>query len=382
MMSEVTCDNVCKLEWRIFWSTIAASINISVAVLGLLLNSIGMFVLQKSKETLLFKKLLICLLAFDSGVLVTTIMGAVHSLEVRSVVLVYLFPYFIHPFFYICVECSICTTVVITYERYKALKDPIIYRNTNICPSHQKNMLKRHLGISIAVSCIYNIVRFFEYKVEYVPDHIYNIYLSQHQVILSPHPSIEHEGKDGKWNSIVQQQGLYHNSSFRTAIAITDSIVLGLLPLLSLIYFNITIYKTVKKERKIVSRIIEVPLNPKYPINKNSNGITNEDLKMAIVLMAIVGVFIFCYLFWLLHAIIYAIWSIRCNLHQVLKDDFCKVQDEGWYLFFDYGGRILITLNSSVNVLLYGTIRKNFRRKTKEVLSESWKTLTINLSFH
>ena len=382
MMSEVTCDNVCKHEWRIFWGTISSSVNILVAVVGLLLNSLGMYVMQKSSDILLFKKLLVCLLAFDSGVLVTTIMGALHSLDIRSVVLIYLFPYFIHPFFYICVGCSIFTTVVITYERYKALKDPIIYRNTNLCPSYQNELIKRHLAISIALSCMYNIVRFLEYKVEYVPEQIYDIYKSQGIVIQTPHTSIERGQKDGNWKSIVQQQSLYHDSSFRTVIAITDSIVLGLVPLLLLIYFNMTIYKTVKKERKIISGIIEIPLNPKYPINKNTNGITNDDIKMAIVLMAIVGVFICCYLFWLLHAILYAIWCIRCNLHQILIDDFCKVQDEGWYLFLDYGGRILITLNSSVNVLLYGIIQKNFRKETKEVLSERWKSLTIYLSIN
>ena len=134
----------------------------------------------------------------------------------------------------------------------------------------------------------------------------------------------------------------------------------------------------VRKEKKSISRVIDVPLNPKNQDERKSNEVTSDDIKMAVVLMAIVGVFIFCYLFWLLHAILYAIWCTKCNL-EPKQDNFCLVQYEGFYYFFDYGGRILITFNSSINVLLYGIIQKNFRKEMKEVLSKNWKTLRLNL---
>ena len=377
-MTELTCDNTCQHEWRLYWVTLSGAINITVAVFGLVLNSIGIHVMQKTNENHLFRSLLISLLSFDTGVLVTTFLSSLHSMEICSVILAYLFPYFIHPFFYIFVCCSIITTVAITFERFKTLKDPIMNRNKNLSPSYKDNMLKRHICISLVVSFIYNIVRFFEYKVEHVPDYIYDIYVSQNVMINTPSPSVEHITKNGKWQSIVQQQEIYHNSSFRTVVAITDSIVLGFVPLVILTYLNFSIYRMVRKEKKNISRVIDVPLNPKTQDERKFNGVTSDDIKMAVVLMAIVAVFIFCYLFWLLHAILYAIWCTKCNL-EPKQDSFCSIQYEGFYYFFDYGGRILITFNSSINVLLYGIIQKNFRKEMKEVLSKNWKTLRLNL---
>ena len=158
-------------------------------------------------------------------------------------------------------------------------------------------MLRSYLLGSIIFSSMYNIVRFFEYQVECVPERIYNHYVSQHYTITPPHKPFKNQGENGNWYSIVQEQDVYHESDFRTVVAITDSFVLGLIPLLLLMFFNISIFIMVQREKKIISKTTDIPLDPKDRSKNKNRKADAEDVKMAMVLMAIVGVFIFCYLF-------------------------------------------------------------------------------------
>ena len=214
---------------------------------------------------------------------------------------------------------------------------------------------------------------FYEFNVQHIPTDRYDYLVEQNEIIVAHDMTLKDLDEDAEWKPMVREQKVYHNSEFRTVVAVADSFALGLVPLVLLMYFNISIFIMVQKEKNIISKTTDVPLNPKDGMKTDS-----EDIKMALVLMAIVGVFIFCYLFWLLHAILYAIWCIECNLHQEKENDFCNIQNEGYYLFFDYGGRVLITLNSSVNVFLYGIIQRKFRKEVKEVFANSWKSLTTN----
>ena len=377
-MEEQVCDNVCIQDWRVLLGYYIAGItNIVVATIGLFVNFLGIYILQRGNEKHLFKKLLISLLAFDSCVLVTTIMSALYErLMIRSDILVYLFPYFSYPFFYIFVCCSTFMTIAISHERYQALKDPIIYRNTNESHSYQNRKLLKYLILAITVSCAYNIVRFFEHEVENIPSAFYENYLKDQKVIVNYWDNhVASDMEKGMVKPIVQKQEWYIMLYFRTVFAVADSVILGFIPLALLLYFNIRIFKIVKKERLVLGKTISV--------NQKSNGrsdIKSDEIRMAMVLFAIVGSFIFCYLFWLHHAILYAIWCIKCNLLERKTDEYCNVTDQSWYMVLDYGGRVLITLNSSINVLFYGFVQKKFRKDTKNTLSQRWQSLTMKVT--
>ena len=121
---------------------------------------------------------------------------------------------------------------------------------------------------------------------------------------------------------------------------------------------------------------------------------------MATTFLAIVAAFIICYSLWYVHEIIRAIETVYCTKEDVEDDDYddyeddyndydqsspkvettttrpdesltdviCCAQYQLWYYLIIYLSNVLITVNSSINIILYGFSGEKFRREAKAII--------------
>ena len=129
--------------------------------IGLAMNVFGLCVFYRMKKKQLFHQLIFTLAIMDSFVLVFEIFKAVfRGLNIHNEITTLLYPYFIHPFFNICICCSIYLTISVSHERYTTLKDPI--RLTNTRDRRRKRKFLIYFVSTLTFSVLSNITRFFE----------------------------------------------------------------------------------------------------------------------------------------------------------------------------------------------------------------------------
>ena len=380
------CDDQCIVTWKSNLSFyITGVINISIAILGLTMNLFGLYVIKRIKNKHLFHKLITCLTVIDSCVLSLSIVDGVYrGLKVRNKLLTYTYPYITHPCFYICVCGSILMTICISHERYFALQDPVRYSNG----SHRlrKNQFFKYGLATVLFSITYNISRFLDLSfVCFTKLSDYKAFVLEDDIMLArPQDLPKTTEKCNKGNftmrTVVRKTYVFdgYNETFRSMklqenegvfrmiTSLADCIVMGLVPFCLLIFFNAWIYMFVKKQRKIVSRT-----SGTTTISQQiDNRIRTHEIRMAISFISIVMVFVTCYSIWLVYATITAIhyWKYRECLNPKETHAICDVTSKLGYISMEYIGHLLITINSSVNILLYGSNWNQFQEEAKELI--------------
>ena len=150
-----------------FWDYwIYGVLNICVASPGLVLNILGIYILFRRKHRGLFVDLMLSLFVIDSVILTTTLLiQGLLNLGGYNSFIVYAYPYFLYPCFYTSLYGSVWMTIVMSYERYKALKDPVGYRQRSGRSEFQKRRLIIFVCVVVLFSFVSNIVRFLHYKI-------------------------------------------------------------------------------------------------------------------------------------------------------------------------------------------------------------------------
>ena len=380
----------CRAEFKAdasYW--ILGVAGISVAIVGLGLNMFGLFVATRSKEKHIFQKLIVCLLTFDTILLFFSIIDFIYrGLKYRNPFLVYAFSYIVYPAFYVCLFCSIYMTVCISHERYSALQDPIRYSQEILKhEGYQKRRIRQYVFFVIVCSFLYNIFRFFEYKVMCMKSTFYEkAILDEDGTILSfsymkafllnctpSKSSIEYvvvQMNDENVFDMDQDIG-----TFKTIIAIADSVVLGIIPVLLLISLNSRIHSCIQCVKKDILKDIEQDKDrttSNQPLLKDEgveirkkiskderNRIRKDEIKMALSFITIVAAFLCCYSVKLLFSLISA-----SNYKSFYEDS------KPWYIIMEYLGLLLIVVNSTINILLYGLWGKQFRKEAYQVMTQ------------
>ena len=124
-------------------------------------------------------------------------------------------------------------------------------------------------------------------------------------------------------------------------------IILGVIPLALLTFFNCAIYNRMK----VRSKIIEENLSKRMRINQEND--------LAKVLMAIVALFIFCHtlrFFLNFYEMVFVKSAMSC--FQAGQREFPI-----WSVIVYEFSRLLLILNSSINIVIYCCLNKKFRRQ-------------------
>ena len=143
-----------------------------LSIPGMLMNLIAILALiTKSSNHTTFNSLLISLFAFDSIYLFfETIETFRRRFKLESRLHTILLPKLIYPLTIISLSASIFMTVGVAHERYDAIKKPIIHRQSM---RSTKFMRKKFIIYILIVCCFaigFNIPKFFEVDLEWVPE--------------------------------------------------------------------------------------------------------------------------------------------------------------------------------------------------------------------
>ena len=349
-------------------------LDVAVATLGIPLNSLGIFILCRRKNRPLFLSLMLCLFSIDSLVLVTTILTKSLLIAINNeyviVTITFLYPYFSHPVLHIAVYSSVWLTVLMSYERYQALKNPIEYSHKNRMPNFQKKRVLTNIFIVGLFSTIFNIEKFLEYKTVDVSKkgQIY-IWEDKQPWISSKEkfdePPITFNSSDVC--PFVKETNWTQNEIFVNYLFWSDFILRGILPLILLIFFNLNIFFFIKRENKTIHQSLGT---------SHENNAKLQEIKMAKIFLSIVSAFIVCYAFWYVPKIIKAFDKLLCEDSSSMDTDdgvpysVCCYDQMIWYHIIEYVGNILITLNSSINLVLYGLTGETFKKDAKDVLND------------
>ena len=211
-----------------------------VVIAGVILNSVSIYIIWKRYGRInIFPEMLICLLFFDICVVVTWMNLSLYiGFNLRNNVIVHMVPYFSIPSTHIAITASTFMTVAIAHERYLAVQHPwkyghveILSRQDTLTPNIQSNRLKLYLCIVIVISIAFNIPRLMAYKVRYVDlsNNTNSTYSNSTDALLKPVLVYTALGKHP-----------YYLKYYKNC---TRLIVSGIVPLVLLIFYNVSMYK-------------------------------------------------------------------------------------------------------------------------------------------
>ena len=153
------------------------------------------------------------------------------------------------------------------------------------------------------------------------------------------------------------------NGTFKTVISVADSIVLGIIPFLLLIYFNSRIHGCIKIQRDFIreSTSCSKTLLPDKQVEtrKKDIKIIKNEIKIALTFIAMVTAFLCCHSVKLLFSLISA------GLYHKFYEE-----SEEWFILMDYIGLLLIVVKSTINVFFYGLYGKKFREESYEAMND------------
>ena len=374
--------------------------NITIATIGIVLNIFGLFVFRRIQNKHLFHQMIIALTAFDICVLVFSIADGVYrGFKVRNFYLAYTYPYITHPFLYISVCASIYMTLCISYERYTALQDPVRYSNG--MQRLRRNKFLAYFFSVTGFAITYNITRFLELSIVCPPDFIHKHKILNHNITVAEPKELPSKVPicnltNDSTITVVRQPNLFDNEGlfrnmdyhvpsgiFRMATSLADCIVMGVIPISLLIYFNFRTYIFIRKQRKYIQENFTFQRSRPEDC---SQRIRRQEIRMAIT-FAVVGImFVISYVSWLTYATINAYHATMFKKCQVMMDPtqipaICDITKQYWYILLQYLGPLMLTFNSSINVLIYGSTWNQFRERAKELIKDIRTSVTSLTSY-
>ena len=337
-----------------------------VAFIGLILNSIAIFIIYREDNFKhFFNRLIGCLFCINNfllGTAILTRMFVVFKLESFGCI----FPQFSHPLHYISLTASIYLTIAVAYERYVGIESPV-YFNHLLQRTNSRIIMKRFLSYltpTIIGSILFNIPKFLEFTLfegKLQPTHLVNqlSYLNWYQ----------------NWGGLI---------------------VHGIIPYTILLYFNMKICMELKnqedatklsaknspkisiesRDRKIspdTKFVIErmdrtkppsYQLHRPYGLDHISQGSMNKTYEnertLAKIFMGIVTLFLVCHLIRVLDNLnIIMIW-----------DTYVKCKENGklpgihvWQYHLTIFGFVFVVINSALNMPMYYILNVKFRDK-------------------
>ena len=238
---------------------------------------------------------------------------------------------------------SIYLAVVLSFERYLAVTTPIITRNRFIESSWSRRFLK-YMSIVFLVTIVFGTPLFFAFKMEFNPH--------EGTYCLSP------------WLRLNKMYILlFHN--------LTNFIITGAIPFLSLFCLNCRTYLTIRQSLK-THRQLQRTRTKNFGDNLGEKIPTPQDNDKDILLSTVLLVYIMS--FFICHVL-----RVALNLEEIIflqeRNEVMAIANElgvhcTWVQFWTEvaGGlsHFLLQVNSSINFFIYCYISSKFQKVLKE----------------
>ena len=300
------CANISKAledyEFAPWWTTL---IKDAVSVLGIVGNIILSGVRMQRHLRNTFNKLLVALAVFDSLALAT---GLMYSTMKRDKVMT---SYFIWPFGHVVITGSIFMTVVIGYERYKAVLRPLDHK------LGERYRVLRYVALVTISAVVFNVTKFFEYEPDNCGDSMHFSELYMNKVYL-----------------------VYNIVVYRLLIT-------GLIPSLMLIYMYAKMYKCIEESHSFRGEIAREDIEVSDMVKKEG--------KHAHMFAGVVAIFIIC-----------NIPDVIVKIVKILHYFKGVREPPLWLLIMVKVRDFCLMLNSAINIVIYTSLSKEFRSELRK----------------
>ena len=346
---------------------------IFVASYGGLFNMVAISLLLFTELANSYFNILLAWLAiFDNLYLLTsTFYHIPHAFELEMWGHVWfqtIFIYLLNPIRSILMCCSMYVTILLSYDRYKAVSSPTIIYNYTIKIRQVRKFhlfrpvksVARPIIVTILLATLFYLPKFFELElVEDVDNYETNISSNIDEFS-------NQDEKTKRMTYLIKGTALRSNKHFILwYVNVANFLLTVAIPIVLLAYLNTRTYSMVRqffKKRPFIS-------SQKDPSKKTINpGL--QDIQQAIVLLCIVILFVMCHG---LRVILNVNELVKLNIKQSKNmelDNGClKINDTVWEVL-PAVSHFMLQLNSSANFAIYFLFNRRFRNVFKSRCSE------------
>ena len=319
--------------------------SILLSTLGIIANTTAIVILTRHKELskFFFNWLLTTTAINDNVFLVISIIVAIAQHVCKNSTNDYIYVNYIYPLRSVSLFVSIYMMILLSYERYKAVSQSTDYEG-NVYEMHNPwtNLLTK-VGLIILGSFAVNISTFWELQMRKENKPIITANNSNIRLFDKQNLSKYIEMSVTLSSYRFQHRGVYRY------LAVFNILIKNVIPLILLIYFNVTIFRALVKlyERRRQMNNIESECYKK----------TEHNISNLIVLLSIVVVFIGC------HALCpVRILSTLINFeNEQLALKYGCIGVKYWMLIVTSISNFLIVVNASTNLFIYLVINPRFK---------------------
>ena len=327
--------------------------NISISIIGVMLNFITIFaLLTSSMRNNFFNRLLICLAIFDNLYLFCEI-SEIARLKFYTFAQQYIFANFIYPIRSVFLCSSIYMTIALTLERYQAITSPVQYRARG-SDNQTKRLLTYVLPI-LVVNLFYYAPKFLELEVVKNTDcNLSDAYTnsSEAKQKVDDFLNCSHE------YILIPSQLRTNHHYLLWYMNISNLILTALIPAVTLLYLSCKIYLSLGK---FIRRQPTTHLNSQRQLISSVKGNRRQpmvDEKKTFILFSLIVVFVIC------HSL-----RICLNVDEFLNlATFVEEQENGCYnpSFWDQVlvpmNQMLLIINASAHFFIYVLFDHGFQQ--------------------
>jgi len=328
--------------------------NLPVGIVGVLLNSIALFVLATpSMRSNFFNRLLFILAIFDNIYLSCEI-SEVFRHRYRTFGQQHIFVNFVYPVRSVFMCSSIFMTIVLTLERYQAITNPVEYRIRS-----SQNMMKRlfyYVLPVLTMAVFYYTPKFLDLNVDEVMK-----CSNGKSTNTTPIPD-DFDPEDPQYGNctigypLIPTALRVHHHYVLWYINISNLLLTAIMPVCLLLYMNCKIYSSLKG-------FMQRQPSQHSNVGQNRRNQT-QDLKKTFILFSIVILFVLC------HTI-----RIVLNIDEFLnlakfkehRERGCDDTDGFWTKIAVPINQLLIIVNSSGNFFIYSFFDPSFQQVLRQV---------------
>ena len=334
-----------------------------VAIYGVLLNCIAIAILRTKEVASFFTLLLVWLAIFDILFLVFSMFYHVTAFN-RDILQSYwyanLFVYVLSPIRSIVMCCSIYMTVVLSWDRYRAVSNPteymILARRAPFGTWITSKCLMKYVGPIIIMSFIFYLPKFFDLKIGELQQ---AFELCNKKNKTQNDTNVSDCKSTQKKELFIEGTELRNNDQFVLwYVNVANFIVTVAIPLISLIYLNVRTYS------KVLLFLRRQPSKVALEVSAAATE-RSKEIQQAYQLFAIVFLFVLC------HAL-----RVSLNIQEFINlrgkekdnsEDECIPPDNYWSeAILPPISHFLLQFNSSLNFFVYSFLNKTFRTVLKD----------------
>ena len=336
-------------------------VSIVIGIFGIIVNFLFFYVLtSRAFCHSLFNKLIASLTLSDTIFLLCSVYDSfrLHILDFEYCSILGYLQLMVYPLRKISMCFSIYLTIVLSFERFMAVTNPIHHRNRDIGnTSCVKELLKYITPVIVVSFIIFGCPQFFAFRMTKTSRHDINNTNASNQYAINEGTNAVH-CLEAWWRMEKIYILVFSN--------ITTFIITGFIPFLSLFILNYKIYKGIKNAlaaRRTLSAALPM-ISFNYCIElKNKNEEKEIKITPSVILFVIVASFSICHILRVvlnLEEIIY--YEEVNNLHSLKKNHGIKcVGVQFWTVIASAISHMMLQVHSSINLFIYTVFSKRFR---------------------